>query len=176
MTDSIKSQSEPLSQAAAEPAAISIVQRGNLKNLEQTLRKQWRLGQRIVLCWSPDERGTLVIFVPHYFLGNYCAVDGLHGDNSSDNEVFIRELISGKRRRSRDELFTPDSSRIIYFGDQEIHGTPALYSVLVDGGPTRRVSPYLPSSATSFTEFRVSPDSRYVVHVTVPEGTGTLNS
>jgi hypothetical protein len=105
MTDSIKSQSESPAEARAEPAAISIVQRGNLKNLEQTLRKQWRLGQSIVLCWSPDERGLLVIFVPHYFLGNYCAVDGSIGGHNSDNEVFIRELISGRRRRSRDELF-----------------------------------------------------------------------
>ena len=39
--------------------SISIVQRGNLKTLEQTLRRQWRLGQNIVLCWSADERGVL---------------------------------------------------------------------------------------------------------------------
>ena len=51
--------------------AISIVQRGNLKALETTLRRQWRMGQNIVLCWSADERGVLVILVPHYFLGNY---------------------------------------------------------------------------------------------------------
>ena len=56
--------------------SISIVQRGNLKTLEHTLRRQWRLGQNIVLCWSADERGLLVIFVPHYFLGNYCASGG----------------------------------------------------------------------------------------------------
>ena len=56
--------------------SISIVQRGNLKVIEETLRKQWRLGQNIVLCWSPDERGMLVILVPHYFLGNYCAQPG----------------------------------------------------------------------------------------------------
>lgn len=84
--------------------AISIVQRGNLKALEQTLRKQWRLGQNIVLCWSPDERGLLVIFVPHYFLGNYCANQGDAG-NGADNEAFVRELISGRRRRSREEMF-----------------------------------------------------------------------
>ena len=80
--------------------AISIVQRGNLKTLEKTLRKQWRLGQNIVLCWSADERGLLVILVPHYFLGNYCAA----GDDS-DNESFIRQLISGQRRKTREELF-----------------------------------------------------------------------
>ncbi len=44
------------SAAAGEDAsrAISIVQRGNLKSLEQTLRKQWRLGQNIVLAKSLD--------------------------------------------------------------------------------------------------------------------------
>ena len=45
--------------------AISIVQRGNLKTLETTLRKQWRLGQNIVLCWSADERGLLVVANAH---------------------------------------------------------------------------------------------------------------
>ncbi|TGD72080.1 hypothetical protein E4634_15510 [Mangrovimicrobium sediminis] len=87
--------------AGASNGAISIIQRGNLKALEQTLRKQWRLGQNIVLCWSADERGLLVIFVPHYFLGNYCADDAEH----RGNEGFIRELISGRRRKQRDELF-----------------------------------------------------------------------
>ena len=85
--------------------AISIVQRGNLKTLEKTLRKQWRMGQNIVLCWSSDERGVLVIFVPHYFLGNYCAASAGAQDESADNEAFIRELISGERRKTREELF-----------------------------------------------------------------------
>ena len=83
--------------------AISIVQRGNLKTLEKTLRKQWRLGQNIVLCWSSDERGLLVILVPHYFLGNYCAMD--QAGKADDYEVFVRDLISGQRRKSREELF-----------------------------------------------------------------------
>jgi len=87
------------------PDAISIVQRGNLKTLERTLRKQWRLGQNIVLCWSADERGLLVILVPHYFLGNYCAVHEEQPGAELDNEAFIRKLISGRRRKTRDELF-----------------------------------------------------------------------
>jgi hypothetical protein len=86
-------------------SAISIVQRGNLKALETTLRRQWRMGQNIVLCWSSDERGLLVIFVPHYFLGNYCAAGDTQGDVSQGNEAFIRDLISGQRRKTRDELF-----------------------------------------------------------------------
>ncbi len=92
-------------QGGAADEAISIVQRGNLKALEQTLRKQWRLGQNIVLCWSPDERGMLVILVPHYFLGNYCAQSG-GGAGTNDNEAFVRDLISGKRQKTRDELFS----------------------------------------------------------------------
>jgi hypothetical protein len=100
---------------------ISIVQRGNLRSLEETLRKQWRLGQNIVLCWCWDERGLLVIFVPHYFLGNFCAVstpstgrslsaaDGAApagtGDQDQGNEAYVRDLISGRRRKSREELF-----------------------------------------------------------------------
>ena len=93
---------------AAEAAgvdAMSIVQRGNLKTLEKTLRKQWRLGQNIVLCWSVDERGLLVIMVPHYYLGNYCAADDQSSGDEPDNETFVRELISGNRRKTREELF-----------------------------------------------------------------------
>jgi hypothetical protein len=83
---------------------ISLVQRGNLQNLEKTLRKQWRLGQNIVLCWCWDERGLLVIFVPHYFLGNYCA-NREDRETAEDNENYIRQMIAGRRRKSRDELF-----------------------------------------------------------------------
>ncbi|MDH3995109.1 MAG: hypothetical protein OEV47_19465 [Gammaproteobacteria bacterium] len=90
---------------AAGLDTISIVQRGNLKTLEKTLRKQWRLGQNIVLCWSSDERGLLVILVPHYYLGNYCATGDTPGAQDADNETFVRELISGQRRKTRDELF-----------------------------------------------------------------------
>jgi hypothetical protein len=91
---------------ASKLAAVSIVQRGNLKTLEKTLRKQWRMGQNIVLCWSSDERGLLVILVPHYFLGNYCASTGEGANDAvSDNEAFVRDLISGSRRKTRDELF-----------------------------------------------------------------------
>jgi hypothetical protein len=88
---------------------MSIVQRGNLRTLEATLRRQWRLGQSIVLCWSADDHGLLVIFVPHYYLGNFCAP--VHGrdeqgqdEQAQDNETFIRELISGQRRKDSEEL------------------------------------------------------------------------
>jgi hypothetical protein len=98
-------EAKKTSEGAESLSAISIVQRGNLKALETTLRRQWRMGQNIVLCWSSDERGVLVIFVPHYFLGNYCAAGDAAKDESRDNETFIRELISGERRKTREELF-----------------------------------------------------------------------
>lgn len=86
--------------------AISLVQRGNLKSLETTLRKQWRLGQNIVLCWSSNEKGIMALLVPHYFLGNYSAGnDGEDGADGSSNEAFIRRLISGERRKERDDFF-----------------------------------------------------------------------
>ena len=88
-----------------EAGVISIVQRGNLKSLEKTLRKQWRLGQNIVLCWSADERGLLAVLVPHYFLGNYCALETDAPGEATDNEAFVRELISGTRRKTREEMF-----------------------------------------------------------------------
>lgn len=105
MRDSEKTAVSGKGASAESPEAISIVQRGNLKALETTLRKQWRLGQNIVLCWSADERGLLVVLVPHYFLGNYCALDSGSSVEGDDNESFVRNLISGKRRKSRDEMF-----------------------------------------------------------------------
>ncbi|RLQ22011.1 hypothetical protein DWB85_10135 [Seongchinamella sediminis] len=101
MTDSVNTGNGSTPGQASASDAISLVQRGNLKTLEKTLRKQWRLGQNIVLCWSADERGLLVIFVPHYFLGNYCA----EGAEHSGNEAYIREMISGQRRKTREEMF-----------------------------------------------------------------------
>lgn len=75
-----------------------------LRQLELQLRRQWRLGQNMVLCWAPDPRGLLVVVVPHYFLGNFTA-------NSPDsarrdaNEAFIREVIGGARRKNHDAIF-----------------------------------------------------------------------
>ena len=98
-------QAPPRESSAQGPVSdtISIVQRGNLKALEDALRRQWRLGQNIVLCWSPTDNGILILLVPHYFLGNYSAVENRAAAES--NEEFIRQLISGHRRKKRDEFF-----------------------------------------------------------------------
>lgn len=75
-----------------------------LRQLELQLRRQWRLGQNMVLCWAPDPRGLLVVVVPHYFLGNFTAnsPDAVRRDG---NEAFVREVIGGARRKDHDAIF-----------------------------------------------------------------------
>lgn len=75
-----------------------------LTQLEQTLRKHWRLGQNMVLCWAPDPSGLLTVMVPHYFLGNLAA--NVRPDNEEPaTEAFVREVISGSRLKSHSEIF-----------------------------------------------------------------------
>ena len=75
-----------------------------LEQLESTLRRHWRLGQNMVLCWAPDPNGLLTIVVPHYFLGNFTAAQV--DDHAVDSdELFIRQLVSQSRRTSHDQIF-----------------------------------------------------------------------
>ncbi len=96
-----------MAESAEQEDIISITQRGNLKAIEATLRKQWRLGQNIVLCWSATDNGILLLMVPHYFLGNYTAKSSNDTEESQHNsrESFIRRLITGERKKPRDEFF-----------------------------------------------------------------------
>lgn len=98
-----EARSSDLPGPGANPDSISIVQRGNLKLLEESVHKQSRLGQNIVLCWSATDNGLLVLMVPHYFLGNYSAV--ADKEEAHGNEAFIQQLISGDRYKQRDEFF-----------------------------------------------------------------------
>ena len=59
-----------------------------LSLMDSVLRKQWRLGQNIVLCWAPDPRGLLTLVVPHYFLGNFAVAAG--ETERHENEAFVR--------------------------------------------------------------------------------------
>ena len=63
-----------------------------LDQLEATLKKQWRLGQSIILCWAFDPNGLLTIVVSHYFLGNFTSPNHPSG-KGQNNEDFIRQLI-----------------------------------------------------------------------------------
>ena len=117
------------------PESLSLAGRQNLKVIEETLRKQWRLGQNIALCWSFNSRGILVLFVPHYFLGNYCALDAAtQHETLSDNEIFIRELISGSREYSREDFFAVAErlgvAPTFIRPDNPIQDEPAFHSAL----------------------------------------------
>lgn len=87
-------RTQPLSEAASN----------QLQQMEIVLRKHWRLGQNMVLCWAPDPRGLLTVVVPHFFLGNFTSRD--HGDERvTANEEFVRDVISGSRLKSHDDIF-----------------------------------------------------------------------
>ena len=75
-----------------------------LDQLEITLKKQWRLGQSILLCWAFDPNGLLTIVVPHYFLGNFTSPNHPSGVGEQ-NEDFVRDLISGSRFKAHNEIF-----------------------------------------------------------------------
>ncbi len=72
--------------------------------LEEALKKNWRLGQNMVLCWSPHEAGVLALIVPHYFLGNLTASAHARGD-AEGMEQFVRGVIGTSRLKSDEELF-----------------------------------------------------------------------
>lgn len=75
-----------------------------LRQMDVVLRRQWRLGQNIVLCWAPDPRGLLTIVVPHYFLGNFTVGSG-DAAATQENEAFIRTVIGGSHLKTHPEIF-----------------------------------------------------------------------
>ena len=75
-----------------------------LDQLEATLKKQWRLGQSIALCWAFNLNGLLTIAVPHYFLFNFTSPKHPSAEGQN-NEDFIGQLISGSRFKAHDEIF-----------------------------------------------------------------------
>lgn len=75
-----------------------------LRQMDVVLRRQWRLGQNIVLCWAPDPRGLLTIVVPHYFLGNFTVGSG-DAATTRENEAFIRTVIGGSHLKTHPEIF-----------------------------------------------------------------------
>ncbi len=93
-----------------EPIQFLDAQRAeHLRELEEALREQWRLGQNIMLCWCPQDEGIYVMVVPHYYLGQFSAslsdaapVDKLELLNG----LFIRQLISSHRRMSTEDFFS----------------------------------------------------------------------
>lgn len=80
-----------------------------LRELEEALREQWRLGQNIMLCWCPQDEGIYVMVVPHYYLGQFSA--SLSDNAPTDrlellNGRFIRKLVSSRRLLSTEDFFS----------------------------------------------------------------------
>ena len=75
-----------------------------LDQLEATLKKQWRLGQSIVLCCAFDTDSLLTIVISHDFLGNFKSPNHVSGEGLNNGD-FIRQLISGSRFKAHDEIF-----------------------------------------------------------------------
>ncbi len=90
------------------PAAPGGQSRGTrLRQLEETLHAQWGLGERILLSWASSDEGVLVLWAPHYFLGNFTASmnDGRPEDRlEALNGSFLRKLISGPRRMTVEDI------------------------------------------------------------------------
>ncbi|MGI9295154.1 MAG: hypothetical protein ACR2PS_14335, partial [Pseudomonadales bacterium] len=75
-------------------------QMGNLRFLEKALHEHWKLGQNIILCWTPTDIGIEILVVPHYFLGSFSASlndEDTSGSFTEANGRFIRQLISNRR-------------------------------------------------------------------------------
>ena len=92
---------------STQRAGLSLAQQGNLRFLESAIRAHWRLGQNVVLCWARSEDGIDILFVPHYFLGNFSAT--LNDCSPTDrlealNGSFIRKLITGSRMMSSEDF------------------------------------------------------------------------
>ncbi|HET8711351.1 MAG TPA: hypothetical protein VFM32_08245, partial [Spongiibacteraceae bacterium] len=97
-----------------EPAEVTLsveeVRRAtHLRELEEALREQWRLGQNVMLCWCPQDEGIYVMVVPHYYLGQFSA--SLSDNAPIDrlellNGRFIRQLISSRRLMSTEDFFS----------------------------------------------------------------------
>ena len=82
---------------------------GQLRDLEEQVREQWRLGQNIVLCWCAQDEGVYLLVVPHYYLGRFSA--SLSDSSPTDrlellNGRFIRQLISNRRLMSTEDFFS----------------------------------------------------------------------
>ena len=105
--DSIRAAGSVGSGLSPGDAALGIVQQTNLRTLEQVLHEHWRLGQNIMLCWTPQPAGIELLIVPHYYLGRFAgSLSDARPRDRLDllNGQFIRQLISARRQMSADEF------------------------------------------------------------------------
>ena len=92
---------------ASLAADIGLVQQANLQLLTEQFNALWSHGRNILLCWCATKQGIDVLVVPHYFLSEF--TESLNDCSPTDrldalNGRFIRQLISGGRQLSIDDL------------------------------------------------------------------------
>lgn len=82
-------------------STFDLRQRSNLLELDRQLYSHWRLGQNLILAWTPVPEGLRILVVPHDVVAAYggsCApADDGPGQDTPAHE-FIVHLLSGSRR------------------------------------------------------------------------------
>jgi len=87
---------------------MSLLERSNLIYLDKCLHKHWRLGQNVILNWSPTSDGVAVLLLPHYAVAAYSAdaeaAPLADHEMARPSEDFFKSLISGRRRLTPRQL------------------------------------------------------------------------
>lgn len=96
-----------LGDSEAELSGMSLRERSALVDVDNRLNEQWRLGQNVLLCWCPEQRGLSVLVVPHYAVAEYAAGHANPGSESPEtvdsmqyrhaSEDFFKSLLSRDR-------------------------------------------------------------------------------
>jgi hypothetical protein len=101
----IANYSPYLDQLAGLANEMGLKQRSNLVHLEQSLHREWSLGQNTILSWSSLDDGMLILVVPHYAISEYTSVP-VDAPRSPPrvSPRFVTELISGNRQLTLEQM------------------------------------------------------------------------
>lgn len=81
-------------------SVFDLRQRGNLLELDRHLYAHWRLGQNLILAWTPVPDGVRVLVAPHDVVAAYggsCQPTGEGSSRDTPAHEFIVHLLSGSR-------------------------------------------------------------------------------
>lgn len=101
-------------------STLDLRQRSNLLELDRQLYGYWRLGQNLILAWTPVSDGVCILVVPQDLVAAYgggCQpAEGVPGQDSPARE-FIVHLLSGSRRFTTRQMH--NATRLL--GVESIH-------------------------------------------------------
>lgn len=85
---------------------MSLRERSTLIELDKRLHEQWGLGQNVLLNWCPEEDGLSLLLIPHYAVAEYASqgTRAGNGRGGQPSEDFLRSLLTGRRRLSREQM------------------------------------------------------------------------